>query len=217
MKALFIGNSYTFFNELPEVFSALATENGKECEALSVTKGGRHLYENLSGDEVARKLDEILSENDFDLLVLQEQSFFALVDEKRFSDAIGELISKVSPRRTVLYSTWGRCEGAPLLAERGWTSSSMTDMLYGAYKRAAERHSCELSPVGLCFREITESEGEPYLYHPDKSHPSKIGTCLAAICHYATVFGELPIRLDSLGIDSSYHKALLNAAQKHCL
>lgn len=216
MKILFIGNSYTYFNELPETFEALARENGKECEALSVTKGGRHLYENLTGDETAQELDKILYENKIDTLVLQEQSYFALVDEDRFSSSIGALIEKVSPRRTLLYATWGRCEGEALLNERGWTSSEMTDMLYSAYKRAGERYSCELVPVGLCFREITEHSYEPYLYHPDKSHPSRVGTCLSAVCHYAISYGEMPSSLSSLGIDEKYHAPILDAVKKYC-
>ncbi|MBP3307928.1 MAG: hypothetical protein J6L90_00645 [Clostridia bacterium] len=216
MKILFIGNSYTYFNGLPETFEALARENGRECEALSVTKGGRHLYENLSGDETAKSLDEILEKYKIDTLVLQEQSYFALVDEDRFSSAIGELINKVAPKRTVLYATWGRCEGAPLLAERGWSSSCMTDMLYSAYRRASERYECELCPVGLCFREVTEGGDVPYLYHPDKSHPSKIGTALAALCHYAVIFGDIPTNLTSLGIDEVYYAPLISAVKKYC-
>ena len=30
------------------------------------------------------------------------------------------------------------------------------------------------------------------LYDPDKSHPSYAGSCVAALCHYKTVFGEMP-------------------------
>ncbi len=217
MKVLFIGNSYTFFNDLPKTFAALATECGKACEVLSVTKGGRHLYENLLPNETTEELERVIAQNDFDLLVLQEQSFFALVDEERFISSAGELIRKINPRRTVLYCTWGRQCGAPLLDERGWTSEGMTDMLYKAYGRCAEANSADLCPVGLCFGDITQSSGAIDLYNPDKSHPSRLGTCLSAVAHYATVFGELPATAVSLGIDGDTLSVFYDTVRKYCL
>ena len=41
MKLLFIGNSYTYFNEMPEQLEALMRENGFDVTVHSVTKGGR--------------------------------------------------------------------------------------------------------------------------------------------------------------------------------
>ena len=50
MKVLFIGNSYTFFNDMPNMLAALAAENGYSVSVDSVTKGGRKLFSNL--DEI---------------------------------------------------------------------------------------------------------------------------------------------------------------------
>ncbi len=216
MKILFIGNSYTYFNDLPKVFEALANENGRDVTAYSVTKGGRHLYENLLPNETTQRLDALLSEHSFDILVLQEQSFFALVDEEKFCSAAGELSRKVSAPRTVMYCTWGRKTGATLLAERGWCSEGMTDMLHEAYSRCADKIGADISPVGLCFREITFSHDDTELYTKDKSHPSALGTALAAIVHYATVFGELPSSINALGLDEGCARIFVDAAKKHC-
>ena len=40
---LFVGNSYTYYHDLPQLFCSLACENGHEVRVDSVTKGARRL------------------------------------------------------------------------------------------------------------------------------------------------------------------------------
>ena len=47
MNILMIGNSYTYYNDMPKILESLAIENGKDVRVDSVTKGGRKLYANL--------------------------------------------------------------------------------------------------------------------------------------------------------------------------
>lgn len=44
MKILFIGNSYTYFYDMPKLFEGLARANGKNVQVYSVTEGVRKLY-----------------------------------------------------------------------------------------------------------------------------------------------------------------------------
>ena len=55
--------------------------------------------------------------------------------------------------------------------------------------------------MGLCFAKAVETTPEIDLYDPDKSHPSYAGTCVAALSHYKTVFGEMPQDLSALKLD----------------
>ena len=71
----------------------------------------------------------------------------------------------------------------------------------GFNPKAAELVHGELSPVGLCFAKAVETPPEIDLYDPDKSHPSYAGSCVAALCHYKTVFGEMPADLSALKLD----------------
>ena len=48
MKVLFIGNSYTFFYDMPKLFEAECRERGAECDVDSVTAGGYTLEQFLS-------------------------------------------------------------------------------------------------------------------------------------------------------------------------
>ena len=67
-----------------------------------------------------------------------------------------------------------------------------------------EELGAELSPVGECFYEVYEKHPEIELYDPDGSHPSYTGSAFAAICHYCTVFGELPKKCDTLNISPEW-------------
>ena len=200
MKVLFIGNSYTFYHEMPKLFEALCRANGKDVEVDSVTKGGRKLYENLaSGDENNAKILELVKEKHYDVLFLQEHSCGPILAEDRFISAVGELKALVGADRTVLYQTWGRKTGSKTLAEHSWTSEQMFADTIASYVKCAELNGAELSRVGECFKALL-AESDAELYTEDLSHPSLFGSSVAALSHYRTVFGEYPATLEPLDL-----------------
>ena len=216
MKILFIGNSYIYYNDMPMLFSKLANENGRDVEVDSVTVGGRKLIQNLEhGDEHAKKISEFATKNQYDILILQEQSYFALIEPDEFERGVGELISLVAAKSNLLYATWGRKSGSELLEKYGWTSSQMGKLLDAAYCKAAEKYSARVSHVGLCFEEIFREHAQIELYNEDLSHPSYIGTCLGVISHYRAIFGELPKKLDSLCLEDNVAKLFLTTVEKY--
>ena len=209
MNILFIGNSYTYFSDLPALFASLCAVNGHDVRVDSVTCGGRRLHENLNAfcndfnpdDEYSKKISELVEETEYDVLFLQEQSCLPIVEPQMFLAGVVGLSTVIGAWRTILYATWGRADGSDTLAHYGWTRESMTKGLYDAYCQAAMIAHAEVSPVGLCFASLVESHPEIDLYDPDKSHPSYAGTCVAALSHYKTVFGEMPRDLSALKLD----------------
>lgn len=215
MKILFVGNSYTYYNDMPAIFAELARENGHDISVDSVTKGGRKLYENLvEGDEYHEKIVSLCKKNQYDVLILQEQSYFALVDYEKFLEGLQGLTELVKARRVILYATWGRKSGCPLLEELGISSAEMTDRLADVYGRAAVELGAEISSVGKAFLAVTEADPLLDLYMPDLSHPSRTGSALAALVHYVTVFGEFPKASTSTGLLSETLDLLLSAIKK---
>lgn len=175
----------------------------------SVTKGGRKLYENLDpADEKHSEILGLLNEREYDILILQEQSYLGIVDYESFEKGVTALKKLVSPKRTVLYATWGRKEGCPLLQTLGLTSEEMFLALEKAYKNAADLIGADISPVGRCFNEICKRYKDIELYDPDLSHQSYIGSCVAAICHCKAVFGEMPITRTSLKLASDVEEKI---------
>ena len=203
MKILFIGNSYTYFNDMPTLFSRLCGCNGKQAQVFSVTKGGRKLHENLdSADQTTRELEAVVQQNPMDVVILQEHSVLPITDFDRFSANIKSLMEKIGPARYVLYQTWARKAGAEFLQEHKLTPRTMALRLQEAYTRAAQICDIDRAPVGQCFLEISESHPEIDLYDPDLTHPSYEGSCLAAIVHFRTLFGEYPADTSWLGLSA---------------
>lgn len=209
MNILFIGNSYTYFFDLPSLFADLCRANGHDVRVDSVTAGGRELHECLTefysdlnvGDPLGKRISELLEEVEYDVLILQEQSCLPYHNpELFFAGAVG-LSTIIGAWRTILYATWGRMDGSEDLDYFGWTRLSMTKGLYDSYCHAAALVHGEVSPVGLCFAKAVETTPEIDLYDPDKSHPSYAGSCVAALSHYKTVFGEMPADLSALKLD----------------
>ncbi len=216
MNILFIGNSYTYFYDLPELFAALCRANGHDVRVDSVTAGGRMLHECLDEfheklhptDGLAVRIGELLREVKYDVLFLQEQSCLPYHDPDLFFVGAKGLAEIVKAERTVMYATWGRADGSDTLTHFGWTRESMTEGLYKSYCHAATLVDGEVSPVGLCFAAAVEKTPEIDLYDPDKSHPSYAGSCVAALCHYKTVFGKMPHDLSAFTLDGEMAEKL---------
>lgn len=110
-----------------------------------------------------------------------------------------------------MYATWGRKEGSETLEKQEWTTESMTILLSEAYQKVAEHIGARISPVGLNFLEITKTNPEINLHNADLSHPSYHGSCLSALTHYHTLFGEFPKNSECLKLSSEVLEAYRDA------
>ena len=114
-RVLFIGNSYTGVNKLPEVFLEVVKSTGGPAPVVkSSTPGGRTLKQHLG---IAGSL-ALIDEGGWDVVVLQGQSQEPAIAEKDesvrkdFLESAAALCSRVrakSPQaRIFFYETWAR-------------------------------------------------------------------------------------------------------------
>ena len=193
MNVLFIGNSYTYYNDMPKIFEALARENGYDVSVDSVTRGGRKLFENLNEDDENHALIlSLLKEKEYDVLFIQENSTYPISSPEEFLFGACGVANLISAKRTVLYQTWARENGSQTLVTLNMTKEEMASALIVAYKTAAEEIGAEISPVGEAFMKISPLLQDCSLYAPDLTHPSYLGRAFAAIVHFKTVFAKMP-------------------------
>lgn len=205
MNVLFIGNSYTFYNDMPLLFEKLCIQNGHDMNVNSVTHGGHKLYEFVDNhDQYTKQIDDFIKYKKFNICFLQENSTFSVLESNSFMDGVSRLIEKLSNSvdKFVLYETWGRKSGSEVLGKNNWTNKSMTFDVARAYESVSQVLGIPISHVGLNFYDIYHNHKEINLYNEDRSHPSYEGSCLAALTHYVTIFGEFPERTDELGLSS---------------
>lgn len=195
-KILFIGNSYTFFNNSWDIFKKIALEEGFDVKVDNVTSGGYTLEKmndplDKYGEMVAKKL----SSEEYDIVFLQEQSLRPVIDEELFYDSVRSLTEKIKCNGaiTILYETWGRKTGSIDLINHNLTNEKMSKKLIASYGKIANELGLDVSHVGTVFLDLSSNHPELNLYHEDLSHPSELGSYVVALTHYSTVFKRSPI------------------------
>ena len=177
-KILFLGNSFTYFYDLPCQVEALG---GGELVCHSITRGGAYLNAYMTeSDELTVKLGEMLRDNEYDFVVLQEQSLNAVVNFHDYLGSVKHIKSLVGKAKTVIYQTWSYKDGSPLLDSTGLTFCEMTDSLEKAAKIAAGEIDADVVSVGRAFADSIAEHPEIQLYDEDCLHPSEAGSALAA-------------------------------------
>ncbi len=194
MNILFIGNSYTYYNDMPaSLFLPIAEAEGLSVEVTAVTKGGYDLSRFADPeDEEGKRLRRTVRGRRYDVVVLQDQSCDPIRDEERFLGGVRDLKALLGKqtKRFVLYATWGRKTGSPQLEELGMTSDEMTEALSAAYRKAGALYGMDVAEVGRAFVAYAKAHPDAELYNADLSHPSIVGSAVAAETIFGTVFGR---------------------------
>lgn len=215
---LFIGNSYTYFNDMPTaIFAEMGKIQGLDLTVDSITKGGYTLERHADpSDPYGAQVEAALNgERKYDYVILQEQSVRpAGEDSEAFYTAVRNLAARIrkTGAQPLLYATWGRKAGSQKLVEHGWTTESMTYRLAAAYQAIGEELKIPVVHVGLAFYEICTKHPDINLHNADLSHPSYEGSYLAALSLFSTIFDMDPAKIAYRGNLSSDTAAALRKA-----
>jgi hypothetical protein len=204
VRILFVGNSHTDVNDLPNMVKGLLESKGRKAEVARYTVGGASLRDHWHHNEgtpapkpavpaaPARKggLDKLLKEQGpWDFVVLQGQSQEALAGQPCEFDAYAaKLVAKIREAqpdaKPVFYMTWARQHIPAQQAE-----------ITKTYAEAARANKALLAPAGEAWKEALAARENLVLHAPDKSHPAARGTYLTACVFYAVLTGESPVGL----------------------
>jgi uncharacterized protein DUF4886 len=89
----------------------------------------------------------------------------------------------------------------------------MTAQLAEAYTREANANDALVIPAGLAFARAIERRPDLEFYQPDKRHPQRIGTYLAACTAFAALTGRTPVGNSySAGLDKEVAAFLQSVA-----
>ena len=215
INVLFLGNSYTYVNDLPKMIEDIAKNENKVFNHESVTPGGCTLFLHL--DEAQGSLSKIRKGN-WDYVILQEQSQLPVIDYYRHNTlkpsykALYDSIMHHNPNAKVVgYMTWGRQYGGQQCVNFGeglYCSADfvdfnhMQDTLTAAYCENAYATNSYVAPVGEAWRAALTENPNIALHSSDQSHPSYEGSYLAACVFYAVLWNESPIGI--------YHSAKID-------
>jgi hypothetical protein len=210
LKVLFIGNSYTYYNHLPQLCAGIAASMSDVLITDQSTVGGYTLRQHVANANTQARIQEgtpdytqSKARSSWDYVVLQEHSQLPsnpieTVEKDVFPyvHSLDSIIHVYNPdSKLIMYCTWGRkngdasrCPDWPAVC----TYTGMDSLLALRYAQMARVHHALLSPVGAVWKYIRDTYPAIELYTQDESHPSEAGSYAAACCFYTVLFKKDP-------------------------
>lgn len=193
----FIGNSYTGTNNLPFLIQQVAASTQDVLTYQEHTPGGSTLQQHATNPTVTNTINL----GTWDYVVLQQQSQMpAFPNANATLTAATQLsvqIRNANPCATPLfYMTWGYKNGDAVNCANGvtymCTYQGMDDKIYDRYMQMTEDNDAVVSPVGRVWKAIRELYPNYELYSADESHPSLLGSMVAAYTFYTVIYKKDP-------------------------
>lgn len=189
-KVLFVGNSHTFYNDMPTVFKMLCEQSGTaKVEAVMQAHPGVHLSWHL---KQRWELRHALVQGNFDYMVFQQAAHPCPPKEETLADG-AEMVrlarqAGVTPIATV---TW---------AERRFPENQAK--MYDIFDALHRETGVICSPVGQVFEYVLQNEPDIDLYWHDGEHCSPYGSYVVAACALAVIFDRSAVGLPCVSINN---------------
>ena len=178
LSVLFIGNSLTYYNDLPATLSGIAASAGDRIRTDMVAGPRQSLMDHLRVDGAA---EAAIRRGGWDYVVLQEGSSGDSASRATLVDAVREfdVLVRAAGARTALYMVWPPAAQPEDFCPTG-----------AAYADAAAAVGGVLLPAGTAWESVLQQNPGVELYDRDGAHPAPLGTYLAAITIYETLTGH---------------------------
>lgn len=173
MKTLFIGNSHTYFNDMPGIFKQICQEHGVDMHVTMLTKGGMGLDYHAKQEQTRFNIQY----GGYDYVVLQHTAH-PMGDLNAMHDAAAELVKwiKEAGSTPIFYQTW---------AKKG--EEDFQSQMSGVYDALGQELNVKVAPVGNVWQNTRLHHPETELYFTDGAHASPAGSALAARVIFETI------------------------------
>lgn len=175
MKLLFIGNSHTYYHDMPQIVKTICAANGISVSVTMLAHGGKGFL--FHADEPEVRFNILFGGYDY---VILQHTAHPMGELSEMREGASRLISWIrqAGATPVFYMTW---QSKRLGAEQ---QKPMTD----AYLYLAQRHGCAVAPVGEVWWDFVAHHEEASLFSDDGEHASETGARLAAYTIASTLF-----------------------------
>lgn len=197
INILFIGNSYTFFNDMPKIIEDLADHDPDapfRVETHMFVEGGATLASLLTHAEI----NKLLTIKQWHYVVLQPQSLWATTEARTAATnlALGQWNRKINKigALPVFFMTWPRASHSNDYKSQQFSFLKSPEIMYGQIqndsKIYAKKYDMLLAPIGSYWISSLQNNPELNLYNPDGSHPSQKGSFLTALLFHKMLISE---------------------------
>ena len=173
MKTLFIGNSHTYFNDMPGIFQSLCKEHGIDMHVTMLTRGGMGLDWHMKQEQTRFNIRY----GGYDAVVLQHTAH-PMGDLDAMHEAAVTLAAwcREAGSLPVFYQTW---------AKKG--DEAFQSTMSGVYNDLGRELNVPVAPVGDEWQKHRLAHPDIELYFKDGEHASPEGSALAARVLFETI------------------------------
>lgn len=192
-KILFLGNSLTCANNLPQILEYLAKDFDEPVQTTVLCFPNYALEDHWNDG----KFQKIMSEESFNYVIVQQGPSSQPPGKQMLVD-YGAKIKSICKEK-----------GASLAYFMVWPSKQYYftfDRVIANHKYAAKTNESILFPVGIIWKKYEENKNKENLYSYDNFHPSTAGSFLAAL----TIFHGLYPERNLLGLRFKRYKRWVN-------
>ena len=165
LNILFIGNSHTYYNDMPLMVLQRANEAGYDCRVTMISHGGWYLAQHAEEPDVRFN---ILYGN-YDYVVLQEHAH----------PKLNEMIRQAGSM-PVIYACWAKKE-----------EPEKQEYMNQVHRRVADEIGALLAPVGENWWPYMKSWPDLEMYAGDGAHASPAGSDFAAKHIWEAIHNDL--------------------------
>lgn len=184
MKILFIGNSHTYMNDMPQLVKEMVENvTGESCDVFMLAYSARSLKWHM-GEEYFSERFNILH-GKYDYCVIQEQAH-PMTDEADTIEYAARIVEMCKKAGTVpvVFETWAEKAKPENQAE-----------MNRRYHNLAKEQGALLAPIGEVWSKVAENlkdVADADLYWQDGAHASALGAFVTAMVLTKTITGKLP-------------------------
>lgn len=173
MRTLFIGNSHTYFNDMPKIFKDICNKNGIDMQVTMLTKGGMGF--DYHADNEQTRFNILFG--DYDFVILQHTAH-PMGDFDVMEKAADRIMEWIKQTKAVpcYFMTWVEED-----------NESYQSVMSERYQTLAKKHDCLVAPIGERWWEVIHNDPSVDLYGKDRRHASSEGSKLAAETIFETL------------------------------
>ena len=183
LRVLFIGNSLTYWNDLPAMVEALAEASGAARPVCETVVSGGYSLEDHWNERAAQKA---IARGGWDIVVLQQGPSASTEGRQSLLEYARRFAQEIrrAGAKPALYIVW------PSTSRKG-----DFDGVAESYRQAAAETKGILFPAGKAWRAAWRRNPKLELYSPDGLHPTVAGSYLAALIIYQQLYAKTPVGL----------------------
>lgn len=180
-RALFLGSSFTYANDMPLLVQAFARAVGETLDVATLARGGASLEDHWKRDGVAK-----IRDGRWSFVVLQQGPSSLADSRENLREYTRKLAGPIrqAGARPALFMVW------PTADRLAWFDEVRT-----SYELAAQDVDGMLIPAGEAWRAAWRRDPDVPLFRKDGAHPSPTGSFLVALSIFGMLCSRSPVGL----------------------